>query len=257
LSNVKGETEQQVRVVVAESQEMQRQGQQQQQQQQQQLQQQNSNLAGQRAQENAQMQYKPETVPVTAGAEPVAVNSQVMPDKAEPTGNLNTLQPGAHQVGQAGGEAVTMAGLRDRVLMEIRQMYQSLSENFRQTQVQLRLHPEQLGQLTIRLLFQKGGEITAHFYASNSSVKEVLESSMQQLRNTFSQQDLKLGETQVFLNNGFLQQQDQAGWDQSGGGRGVSGINGNNLYQGDSDEVDQSQAGYSKDGIGREVNYLV
>ncbi len=92
---------------------------------------------------------------------------------------------------------VKLADMRDTLVQEIkRAYYQQKSEPL--TQVDLKLEPEHLGKLTIKLFFN-GGELNAHFYAGNDYVKDVLEGSIQQLRQTLDQQDLKLNQAFVFV----------------------------------------------------------
>jgi flagellar hook-length control protein FliK len=92
---------------------------------------------------------------------------------------------------------VKLADMRDTLVQEIkRAYYQQKSEPL--TQIDLKLEPEHLGKLTIKLFFN-GGELNAHFYAGNDYVKDVLEGSIQQLRQTLDQQDLKLNQAFVFV----------------------------------------------------------
>ncbi len=94
-------------------------------------------------------------------------------------------------------KTVKLADMRDTLVQEIkRAYYQQKSEPL--TQVDLKLEPEHLGKLTIKLFFN-GGELNAHFYAGNDYVKDVLEGSIQQLRQTLDQQDLKLNQAFVFV----------------------------------------------------------
>ncbi|NLI11583.1 MAG: hypothetical protein GX425_02915, partial [Peptococcaceae bacterium] len=94
-------------------------------------------------------------------------------------------------------KTVKLADMRDALVQEIERAYrQQKSDTW--TQVDLKLEPEHLGKLTIKLFFN-GGELNAHFYAGNDYVKDVLESSIQQLRQTLDQQDLKLNQAFVFV----------------------------------------------------------
>lgn len=162
-------------------------------------------------------------------AEPVTVDtgksSPVMAEKVDPASVLNTanaVQAGAQQAAAAANEPVTLDGLRDRMVQEVRYLFQSLGNSKQQAQVHLKLHPANLGELTVRLFFQKGGEITAHFYAASNNVKEVLESSMQQLKSALQQQDLKLNDTQVFLGEYNRDQQENPGFNAEGRGHKIT-----------------------------------
>lgn len=111
----------------------------------------------------------------------------------------NPLQLDPGPTTQSTGNAargVELPDLKERLVQEIRHVF-TTQKGEPQTQVQLKLEPEHLGQLTIKLFFNKG-ELSAHFYTGNSYVKDILEGSMQQLRDTLGQQDLRLNEALVF-----------------------------------------------------------
>jgi flagellar hook-length control protein FliK len=108
------------------------------------------------------------------------------------TTQLNTVFPASN--------SAESSKMKDRIVQEIRYLFATQKDELR-TQVQLRLEPEHLGQLTIKLFFNKG-ELSAHFYTGNSYVKDILEGSMQQLRDVLGQQDLKLNEALVFAGDG-------------------------------------------------------
>lgn len=93
-------------------------------------------------------------------------------------------------------KGVGLPDLKDRLVQEIKHFFTTYKGE-PQTQVQLKLEPENLGQLTIKLYFNKG-ELNAHFYTGNSFVKDALEGSIQQLRDTLGQQDMRLNEALVF-----------------------------------------------------------
>ena len=162
-----------------------------------------------------------------AGKTNPTVAEKVDPANVFITGNAN--QTGGQQAAAA-DEPVTLEGLRDRMVQEVRFLYQSMGNGKQQAQVQLKLHPANLGELTVRLFFQKGGEVTAHFYAATNNVKEVLESSMQQLRTALHAHDLKLNDTQVFLNDYNQKQHENPNFNtegRNGGGNVASRYNAN------------------------------
>lgn len=159
---------------------------------------------------------------------------------------------------QSAQEAVPLASLQDRVLQEIRYIYQNEGAGNRQAQVQLKLHPAQLGELTVRLFFQNG-DLTAHFYAANNSVKEVLETSMQQLRTALEQQDLKLSEASVFVGGGNEQKgQQQSGFrPEDGGWEGTHIYGDNGSYQENGRQSTESSPAAGHASADYQVNYLV
>lgn len=114
--------------------------------------------------------------------------------------NPNTTQVNVITPASTSGEnSVALPGLRERLVQEIRHIYIN-HKGEPLTQVQLKLEPEHLGRLTIKLVF-KEGELNAHFYTGNSYVKDILEGSFQQLRESLSQQDLKLNQAFVYVGN--------------------------------------------------------
>ncbi|MDY6848823.1 MAG: flagellar hook-length control protein FliK, partial [Thermodesulfobacteriota bacterium] len=66
------------------------------------------------------------------------------------------------------------------------------------SQMTLRLHPEELGELRLELVMEKGG-IKAHIQAQTAQVQEVLERHMPRLREAFAQQGLQLDDVEVSL----------------------------------------------------------
>lgn len=96
--------------------------------------------------------------------------------------------------------SVGLPGLKDRIVQEIRHVF-IMHKGEPQTRVHLKLEPEHLGRLTIKLFFHRG-EINAHFYTGSDYVKEVLENSLAQLREVLGQQELKLNEALVFTGGG-------------------------------------------------------
>ncbi len=74
------------------------------------------------------------------------------------------------------------------------------------TIIKLKLEPQSLGEINIRLTFNNG-EMDAHFHVASGLVKDALESSIPQLRETLSQLNINLGEATASW--GGYQQQGQ------------------------------------------------
>ncbi len=69
------------------------------------------------------------------------------------------------------------------------------------TQLEMQLHPENLGTLQIRIA-SKDGVITAQFTTENEVVKEALESQMIQLKETFKEQGVRVEAIEVSVQTG-------------------------------------------------------
>lgn len=69
-----------------------------------------------------------------------------------------------------------------------------------QTTMHLKLKPAHLGEVTVRLTYNRG-ELNAQFYATTGHGKEALEAALPQLRDALLQQQVKLNESSVFLAN--------------------------------------------------------
>lgn len=148
-------------------------------------------------------------------------------------------------------KTVNIPDLKESLIQEIERFYNNRKAE-PMTRVDLKLEPEHLGQLTIKLFFSKG-ELNAHFYTGNGYVKEILEGSMQQLRESLNQQDLKLNQAFVFVGG---EGRGEPGQSESNGERAAPfpGIRHSPPYRGATVE----QAGAEVSGGSRKlVNYLI
>lgn len=71
-----------------------------------------------------------------------------------------------------------------------------LSKNGDETNIRIKLSPENLGQLDIRLT-TSDGKVTAHIVTATVGAKELIESQLHQLRHTLVQQGIQLDEVEV------------------------------------------------------------
>ena len=65
------------------------------------------------------------------------------------------------------------------------------------TEMVIRLNPEHLGELTLRVAVTAGGAVNATFHTENAQVRGLLESSMIQLKQELQQQGLKVNNVDV------------------------------------------------------------
>lgn len=71
-----------------------------------------------------------------------------------------------------------------------------LSKNGDETNIRIKLSPENLGQLDIRLT-TSDGKVTAHIITATSGAKDMIESQLHQLRHTLIQQGIQLDKVEV------------------------------------------------------------
>ncbi|MBC7324747.1 MAG: flagellar hook-length control protein FliK [Moorella sp. (in: Bacteria)] len=99
------------------------------------------------------------------------------------------------------------------------------------THLRFRLEPEHLGEVVVRLVY-RSGEVSAHFLTSSTQAREVLESSLPQLREALAGQNLHLQNVSVSVGQegGYLPREDYrpAGqhyprWEGNGGSPGDEG----------------------------------
>lgn len=84
------------------------------------------------------------------------------------------------------------------------------------SELEMQLHPESLGNLHVKLT-AKEGVVTAQFTAQNEAVKNVLESQMIQLKETFKEQGVTVENIEVEVQtNGFEHSLSQNGGQQTG-----------------------------------------
>ncbi|MEG6617325.1 flagellar hook-length control protein FliK [Peptococcaceae bacterium 1198_IL3148] len=161
--------------------------------------------------------------PVEQLAQPVVKGNEeaVQSANQQTTSNQSTLVNSKDQV-----QPEQMAG---RLLNMVKEMATKQQPN--QTTIHLRLNPEHLGEVTIRLTYNRG-ELNAQFYAATAHGKEALEAVLPQMREALYQQQVKLNDATVYLNNGSNQwlggRQDNQG---DSRGRNAAGYNNKNSYQ--------------------------
>lgn len=84
------------------------------------------------------------------------------------------------------------------------------------SELEMQLHPESLGNLHVKLV-AKEGMVTAQFLTENEAVKNVLESQMIQLKDTFKEQGVTVENIEVEVQtNGFEHSLGQQGGQQTG-----------------------------------------
>ena len=88
------------------------------------------------------------------------------------------------------------------------------------TQMVIKLNPEHLGELTLKVSVTQNGSVNASFHSDNAQVRAVIENSLVQLRQELNNQGLKVDSVEVYagLADGQLpQQQGQQAWQEQQG----------------------------------------
>ena len=109
------------------------------------------------------------------------------------------------------------------------------------TQMVIRLHPEHLGELTLRVSVGSNGSVQASFHSDNAQVRNVIENSLVQLRQELNNQGLKVDRVGVYagLTDGQMPQgQGQEAWQQQSSHRGETRIYGRGDADDYLDEID-------------------
>lgn len=120
------------------------------------------------------------------------------PDKGEQTNlfaqNLKA-DPSQPQVQQAAQTSSVWNADSQDIMRQIMD-YMRIQLKPEMSNVEMQLHPENLGTLQIQVA-SKGGVVTANFVTQNETVKAVLESQMVQLQQNFEEQGIKVNAIEV------------------------------------------------------------
>ena len=150
-----------------------------------------------------------------------------LPTRAAEPSTQGTPQPIAAQTGttppaqEFGTPASTQETQRPQPDYEIpRQIVEQarLLRSLNDTQMVIRLRPEHLGELTLRVSVGSNGAVQASFHSDNAQVRNVIENSLVQLRQELNNQGLKVDRVGVYagLTDGQMPQgQGQEAWQQS------------------------------------------
>lgn len=96
-----------------------------------------------------------------------------------------------------------------------------LIRNTGDTQMVIKLNPQHLGELTLKVSVSENGAVNASFHSDNAQVRTIIENSLVQLRQELNQQGLKVDSVEVYagLSDGQLpQDQGQQAWQNGQGG---------------------------------------
>ena len=177
--------------------------------------------AGQDAQQGQLMQngQQPLRADVGAAFEIPTRGAETTPQPAQPI----AAQTGLTQAQEVVSPAPTQETQRPQPDYEIpRQIVEQarLLRTLTDTQMVIRLRPEHLGELTLRVAVGADGAVQASFHSDNAHVRNVIENSLVQLRQELNNQGIKIDRVGVYagLADGQMpQSQGQEAWQQSSG----------------------------------------
>lgn len=113
-------------------------------------------------------------------------------------------------------ETISADGTMTQTIVEIRQVVIQIVQQIKvvirpeQTDMQMVLHPEHLGRLQLAVS-SKNGIMTANFVVQNEMVRNALETQMQELKDAFAEQGLKVEAVEVTVSTFEFMQQGEAG----------------------------------------------
>ena len=202
--------------------------------------------AGQGAQQKQTMQQgeAPQPARMTAAA-PFEIPTRPMETAPQPAQPIAAQTPAANTSVQATvSPAPTQEPQRPQPDYEIpRQIVEQarLLRTLTDTQMVIRLRPEHLGELTLRVAVARDGAVQASFHSDNAQVRNVIENSLVQLRQELNNQGLKVDRVGVYtgLADGQMPQgQGQEAWQQSSSHRGETTYYGRGDADDYLDEID-------------------
>ena len=179
--------------------------------------------AGQEAQQE-QMQAEQQTARSTPSM-PFEIPTRTAETAPQPAQPIAT-QTGTAPIQETASPVPTQEAQRPQPDYEIpRQIVEQarLLRTLTDTQMVIRLHPEHLGELTLRVAVGRDGAVQASFHSDNAQVRNVIENSLVQLRQELNNQGLKVDRVGVYtgLADGQMPQgQGQEAWQQSSSHRG-------------------------------------
>lgn len=99
------------------------------------------------------------------------------------------------------------------------------------TQMVIKLNPEHLGELTLKVSVTSNGSVNASFHSDNTAVRTIIENSLVQLKQELNDQGLKVENVDVYaaLDSDLPQDQGQQAWQNNGGSGQKSSFRGSNV----------------------------
>ncbi|MBR1886527.1 MAG: flagellar hook-length control protein FliK [Schwartzia sp.] len=167
-------------------------------------------MLGRQSQRQTQEQTN-ETTPETtrvSGGEDIGGPREARQNAGQPQAGTQPTNNGAGMVpqGMSFSEAMSAAPAEAAPVQQAQDPYNVVRQIVDQarlvrsdtnTEMVIRLNPEHLGELTLRVAVTASGAINATFHTENAQVRGLLESSMMQLKQELQQQGLKVNNVDV------------------------------------------------------------
>jgi len=163
-------------------------------------------------------------------------------------------------------QSVASDGSVMQTVVQMRQIVVQVVQQIRviirpeQTNMQMVLHPENLGRIHLSMTAAKDGMMTANFVVQNEMVRQALESQMQELKDAFNQQGLRVESVEVTVAAFEFNQGEQAEnsqEQQNGQKKNHTGITMEEAFaeELEEDEDPEMAAAAAISGTGNHVNY--
>lgn len=163
-------------------------------------------------------------------------------------------------------QSVASDGSVMQTVVQMRQIVVQVVQQIRviirpeQTNMQMVLHPENLGRIHLSMTAAKDGMMTANFVVQNEMVRQALESQMQELKDAFNQQGLRVESVEVTVAAFEFNQGEQAEnsqEQQNGQKKNHTGITMEEAFveELEEDEDPEMAAAAAISGAGNHVNY--
>ena len=172
-----------------------------------------------------------ETVQQAPRAAESSASSAPQPISAAPTGSMPMQNVVSAEPVQEAPPSPQADYEIPRQIVEQARLLRTMTD----TQMVIRLKPEHLGELTLRVAVGADGSVQASFHSDNAHVRNVIENSLMQLRQELNNQGLKVDRVGVYtgLADGQMPQgQGQGAWQNAESGRGETRI----YVHGDADD---------------------
>ena len=159
--------------------------------------------------------------------------------------NFSSMRSNVEVVSHSGAVTTNQATVKaDDVLRQVADQVHLVRRPGTEQMV-MHLKPEQLGDVTVKLLLE-GGKLTATFHADNPEVRAVLENSLQQLKQELTSVGIKVHDVGVYtgLGNPLSQDSGQQGqaWAGMTGGNNSDGRKTMTLSEAAMEELEQQSA---------------